>query len=270
MIQEFSDGHNKIVLKLTKDGIFVKLNELAKSQNKNVDDFFALPIVKELLDEVEADYDLPSIVLETEELNDQSITWARQDYAIQFAYWLNPALEICLRKCIKDFLATPVARFNIKNRLIGQIDEGLFQLILESNYDRSVISESNPSLFESFIKSAFENQFKAEPGKYMRHMDTDTVAKAVGIDATIMMDILKRKGIIYDCGGTWLLDKLFLNKNYSYTESDIIKNEFGELLAGIHTDWTMEGAKFVIDLLKDDADVNLLRVKGKEASKEAA
>ncbi len=260
---EFTDGRNTIQLNYIDGAIYVNLTKMGKSFDKDTSDFLQLFIADKLIKEVEKNGIKYEPVFTIDNETGASDLWAIQQFAILFAFWINPALELTLRKCIKHFLTTSIAHIGNTTQQLPNIDEGeCHQFILESEYDKSALRNVNAWLEEELKNEASESQYKPAPGKILIRIDNVIIVERLGLELKFFNQIIRQRGIVYDFGGTWLLDGKYLNHNYTFTETEIIKDQFDRLLARIETFWTSEGENFIIDLFSKDEQVMKHSKKG--------
>jgi len=72
------------------------------------------------------------------------------------------------------------------------------------------------------------------------------IAKDYGMTAVAFNKLLNSFGVQYKIGGTWLLYKEHLDKQYTVSKTYHIQDR----AAAIHTYWTQRGRKFLYELLK--------------------
>lgn len=198
----------------------------------------------------------------------KSSFWAEERLAIEYAHWLNPALEICLRKCISDFHKTSFKKLDEYHRPIEPIsEEEQYTLLVASYEDRAELLLRNSSILKALDSAVEVNQ---QNGEYSHDQlfSNFYVASEIGLRVEIIDMVLREEGLIFDCGGTWLL--CHNHQSYTRTLTNIHLSSFGTLKPTINTFWTRSGVRFIMEVLQKNSKVIELKKLAKKQNKQAA
>jgi phage antirepressor YoqD-like protein len=102
-----------------------------------------------------------------------------------------------------------------------------------------VIKESAPKV------EYYENVLQSES-----LISTNIIAKDMGMSAPSLNRLLKRLGVIYRSGKTWVLYHRFQSFGYTGTRTFDYIDKNGVKQTAIHTYWTEKGREFVIGQVK--------------------
>jgi len=83
-------------------------------------------------------------------------------------------------------------------------------------------------------------------------IQTNIIAKELGMSAVSLNKILHSKGIIYRCGETWVLYSKYQNQGYTKTRTFPFIDVFGRERTSIHTYWTEKGREFIHSIIKQE------------------
>ena len=76
------------------------------------------------------------------------------------------------------------------------------------------------------------------------------IAKELGMSGGALNSRLKRLGVIYRCGKTWVPYSKYQDMGYTKSKTHHYTDEHGEPKTAIHTYWTEKGRKFIIEQIE--------------------
>jgi len=201
IIRKYHDGHSIIQLELLDDNIInVNLSLLGKSIGHDPQAFLQLQPVKDYLAWREKYQFFNAKSVDAQTTSKGIEFWAEEGVAIQFARWINPAIEIHLRKCIKDFLKSNLGYICFEFALIEPIEyHEVRDLLIEAKMDQMNLIIQNEALAYALEKAAIKNQlFELQliPDTFS---DNEMIAEEIGLAEPTLVEILLEKGIIYMC-----------------------------------------------------------------------
>lgn len=136
-----------------------------------------------------------------------------------------------------------------------------------------ILSQAQRILFERI--KAFENQLKQKDERLQLQeheiqksapkveyydevlqaeglIQTNIIAKELGISAIALNRILHQKRIIYREGETWVLYARYQNLGFTKTKTHPHEDLHGNIVTTIHTYWTEKGRQFIHGLFKTE------------------
>ena len=103
-------------------------------------------------------------------------------------------------------------------------------------------------------KAAYYNLVLSSEGL----MPISTIAKDYGKSAVWLNRWLHEHGIQYKQGDIWLLYQKYADKGYVKSKTYTVKDDNGNSLAKLHTNWTQAGRLFIYELLKAEGILPLI------------
>lgn len=91
-------------------------------------------------------------------------------------------------------------------------------------------------------------------------IQTNVIAKELGMSAITLNKVLHEKRVIYKSGNTWVLYHEFQNKGFTGTKTFTYTDSLGNTKTNVQTFWTEKGREFIHRLMKKEAvEPNLVK-----------
>lgn len=252
---EYSNQHNLIRFQMEHGQVLIHLDPLGKSFGKPPQDFLNLKSTRDFVAYLEQNNKTGNpIIMEKKNCNNPGL-WAKSELAFEFAHFLNPAFGVCVRQCTENFLGTSIKQANRVKWPIPFIGESDLLQLTWYAVKRIELMDCNPALIKALEEAAFESQYSGIPGKDSSDSDGIEFTDRTGIYFHMGLEILKQDGVIYECGGTWILCPKYQGKNYAVTRLNEFKTDSEGLRVSdgtFRSDWTEEGFDFVCNWLTSD------------------
>lgn len=280
MIQKYNYNGTSITFN-TDNGLMVNATEMAKAFGKRVPEWTRLQSAKDFLDELWSIRNSNGTVVQkmhydihqTDDLGLQNImrqfdknlhlivtssggqmqgTWMHEDVALEFARWLSPSFAIWCNDRIKEIITAGKTTVDFSNpKAVLQLaqnwaDEQERRIEAEKQIE---LKNEQLLLQENTIhQQAPKVEYTDKVLQSESLINTNVIAKELGMSAVSLNKILHEKGIQYKSGGVWVLYEKYQNKGYTKTKTHTYTDVQGNQQTAIHTYFTESGRQFIHQL----------------------
>lgn len=232
----FNYDGSAITFQLENGDIMINLTEMAKPFGKLPAHFLANDQTKQFIEVLKQTIGIP-IVTTIE--GRQGGTWGHKKLALKFAAWLNPHFELWVFDRVEELLRQGYTKLDSIGR------KELAILLLEAEEEKEKALQ---------IANEQQRELKLQAPKVQYHdtvlqsdslINTNVIAKELGMSATMLNRRLHVMGIIYKSGNTWVLYRQYQNSGFTGTKTVPYTDHDGNKRTIIHTYWTEAGRKFI-------------------------
>jgi anti-repressor protein len=78
-------------------------------------------------------------------------------------------------------------------------------------------------------------------------INTNNIAKDLGMSAVSLNKILHKNGIIYKSGDNWVLYQKYQGMGFTHTRTHHYVDSKGQVQTALHTYWTEKGRQFIFN-----------------------
>lgn len=230
-------GHG-ITFSMDNGDVMVNLTEMAKPFGKLPAHFLSNEQTKSYIQVLKESLTIGIPIVTTVE-GKYGGTWAHQKLALKFAAWLNPRFELWIFDRIEELLRHGYTKLDS----IGRKELALMLLQAEEEKEKAMQ-----------IAMEQERELKSQAPKVKYHdavlqseslINTNVIAKELGMSAYALNKRLHAMGIIYKSGNTWVLYQRYADKGLTGTRTVPYIDREGNQKTTIHTYWTEAGRKFI-------------------------
>jgi len=184
-------------------------------------------------------------------------TWMHEDVAMEFARWLSPSFAIWCNDRMKELLKYGATAINPNDLLNPDFIIRLATELKTERAEKELYLARSEAQQEQLKLSAPKVMYFDEVLQSDKLINTNVIAKELGMSAIGLNKLLHKHGIVYLSGGTWVLYSKYQDKGYTGTVTQTYTNSFGVVSTHILTKWTESGRnaihKFVESLKQKTA-----------------
>jgi len=176
-------------------------------------------------------------------------TWMHEDVAMEFARWLSPSFAIWCNDRMKELLKYGATAINADDLLNPDFIIKIATELKAERARRELVEARAESQQQQLTLSAPKVQYFDEVLRSENLINTNVIAKELGMNAQSLNKFLHEKGIVYLSGGTWVLYAKYENKGYTGTVTQTYIDSYGRESAHVHTKWTQSGRLAIHNLV---------------------
>lgn len=248
MEKKFSYNGNIISFQREGNNLMTNATEMAKPFGKQPSEWLRLPSTLKYIGALEAMGKSHRSELVVQ-MNGKAI-WLHENIALEFARWLSLPFAIWCNDRIKEILKYGATAVNPEDLLNPDFIISLAQQLKEERAKTELLQARTDAQKEQLMIAAPKTQYFDEVLQSNTLIQTNIIAKDLGMSAITLNKILHDEKIIYKSGDTWVLYQKFQGLNYSKSKTFTFTSNSGEQKTVIHNYWTESGRKFIMDYVK--------------------
>lgn len=176
--------------------------------------------------------------------------WLHEDLVIEFARWLSLPFSIWCNERIREVLKYGATAVNPNDLLNPDFIINLATQLKEERAKAELLQARSEAQKEQLMLAAPKTQYFDEVLQSKSLINTNVIAKDMGMSAILLNRILHENKIIYKSGNTWVLYQKYQDKGYAGTKTFTYTDMNGEQKTSVQNYWTEKGRLFVMDFVK--------------------
>lgn len=247
----FAYNGTDITFQLENGGVMVNVTEMAKTFGSRPKDWLRTEQSDRLIKAIAEAHKCTSadLVKVIKGGDDEQGTWMHEDVALMFSQWLSPELYIWCNDRIKELLKHGATAIYPEDLLNPDFIINLATELKRERAEKALLSERVILQSRELKLSAPKVSYHDEVLQSETLIQTNVIAKELGMSAVGLNRMLHDQKVIYKSGDTWVLYRQYQNNGYTGTKTTTYTDNHGAQKTSVHTYWTEKGRLFIHSLM---------------------
>lgn len=246
----FAYNGTSITFQVENGDVMVNATDMAKPFDKRTTHWLQNQNTKAFIEELSAVRNLtPTDLVKVINGGVEFGTWMHEDVALEFARWLNPRFAIWCNDRIKELLKHGATALNPEDLLNPDFIITLATELKRERAEKALLSERVVLQSRELKLSAPKVSYHDEVLQSETLIQTNVIAKELGMSAVGLNKKLHDQKVIYKSGDTWVLYRQYQNNGYTGTKTTTYTDNHGIQRTSVLTYWTEKGRLFIHGLM---------------------